>query len=540
MHIYIYIYIYKENFFYYFEMATRTSDIYKINVKQVVSQYKRNKNDKFIAEYLLQYFLNHETNSLMDVVNNLPYISGDLQLENDDIKASFLWMAVFSNNVLLTKKLLYNGNCNINTIGTYKTENFINVTPIFIACSLGNDYIEMFHTLLTNCTKTNTIDQNGYTPLMKTVFYNNEFNSIEICNWLLFHNADINMKDNKGNTVLHWAIFKNKYKYFAYLLHRQADPFIKNKNKDNSIISFIINLVQYRDDGNDDDHNDIELKISLLDFLIKELEKNNHICHNVIYELFGAILFPTNIYTQKMIWSKSLEKSMEKVTIEDKKLLNVIGYNKYEFKTREDLNRVVSELDCMIQSTFICQRILSKGHPLIMKNLKRIIYYYENNENFTDFMNMLMYLLEYIDDNDDEGIHYIIYFFSIDILNKCDFIDIFNFINDFSKKLIKRRDRIMEITSTTLEINWKSHYGAIYHLCSVIYDLYHTFKHDKTYLKKLKNFLEKKLIPANLEVLEIYGSYKVKYSVLDILTHKIKTDEEFLKFLSSMTIEQPY
>ena len=482
-----------------------------------ILRYKKDKSDKDIAKFIIKCFLTKNFDSILTVVKGLPEINGDLPLETDDLKASFLWTAVLFNDLYVTRELLYRGNCNVNTLGSCKSQDFNNVTPLYVACSLGEDYYWIFRTLVS---KSDTTRDSLMTVVARC---NTECNCIEMWNWLLFYGANVDDTDTGGNTALHWAILKNKYKCIEYLLYCRADPYIKNDDQENALILFVTKLAQRYDDDDDDDgdDDDIESKMKLLNFFILALEKYNYYFnYNVIYELFGAL--NNNLHRKKDIWRKSLEKGTEKTIIEpDEKLLSVIGDDKREFKTHEDLDDINSDIDYAIQDVFICQRVLSHGHPLNILSLKKLL-------NYDNGLKMLTYLLEYIFSDDDKEIYYVINSFPKYRMNCFTFDEVYNFMDKFLRKLVRRK----LFMGNEDDMSCFYFLKAIEELCDLIYKIYETFGADEMKSDKLKYFLKEKLFKANLESFGIDKKFPI--TIFSLLKKYADRDISFYNVLISL------
>ena len=129
-------------------------------------------NDKIASGYIIKCISNkYNYNQIYKLAFRLSHMKGDLELKTDDdnIKASLFWIAVFINDISLVKLLLDRGgddNDFINKRGTFKEKNLINVTPLYVACS-NSDNFDIIMTLLNNGANVNITSSNeGSTPLM--------------------------------------------------------------------------------------------------------------------------------------------------------------------------------------------------------------------------------------------------------------------------------------------------------------------------------------------------------------------------------------
>ena len=112
---------------------------------------------KAVNEIIMNYMLNenHHKN-IYKIVSGLSYLTGDFQIEtdNDNIKVSLFWVAVFIKDLSLIKLLLNRSDSSkfINVTGTFKDKNLLNVTPLFVACQNSPNF-NIVTTLLDNGAK---------------------------------------------------------------------------------------------------------------------------------------------------------------------------------------------------------------------------------------------------------------------------------------------------------------------------------------------------------------------------------------------------
>ena len=549
----MYIYTYFENLLFhlhllFFQRRLTTMNISNINSNRAISLYtKSSRNKMFISNYLLECFLNGKIDKVIDIVENLENaadddnINGDLQLEkkDDDIKASLFWLAILffdkiDNPSSFILKLIQRGNCDVNSLGTYKSRQLYNATPLHVACS--SKYVEAIDILLEYNADVNIPDQYGLTPLMITSLRNNSSDDcIDIAKRLI-NATDIllNLQHNtSGDTALHYAITLRRYKYAEYLVSRGANPFIKNNDKMNALMDFAITLAT----DNDEDHlHRVDIWTSFINE-IKKIYINIDYDLIIFYDLLGASYTPNNVMIQKCIWHSSIllsnnfEKNIEEEE-EDKKFLDVVGHDKYEFKTDEDLWNIKCEADCLIQCVFICQRILRPNHILTRKPLKMLLRRYIHGD-ISKSIKLLRYISEYCYKNDDD----VNMCEQISFLNKV--IKYFNFniifemvTNSFFSKFMKRRTKIIANENIKDEnIHLQAHNDTIYTLSQVIYNLYKKCEKNDKSLNKLRDFIDIEILPANLETFKLYHNDE-RYSMYDIFK-SLKCNESFFKFLAS-------
>ena len=359
-----------------------------------------------IGNFIMERFLSKKFNDIVDIVNSLPHINGDLQLKKDDnVKVTLFWLVVLMNDTSLTSILLDRGNCDVNTLGTYKSRKFFQATPLYVACALGRKYIKIITILLEECkADVNITDRDGYTPLMKTTICSllNPQDAIEITNILIFYGANVNYAVEKsgGNTALHYALEygnnNNNYEHAKYLISRGADPFnIKNSANANAVILFAIYLAkkhdEYLDDDDDECAEEFEAKKVILQGFVNELVKSRYFEDGddhveTLFRLFGAAFYPFIVRYKKYFWLNAIDyrerrrKKVLNTSVADKRFSDIVGTDKCEFQTFDDLKLIESKIDCLIQSIFISQRILGPKHGLTIELLRELCLEYEEDK----------------------------------------------------------------------------------------------------------------------------------------------------------------
>ena len=220
----------------------------EIKPQKAISIYRESGNDEnFIKNYILECFLNHQYDNIIDIVEKLENdIYGDLLIENKDKKfrASVFWMTIFffHKKPSLIDILIKRGKCDINTLGTYEDRMFYGATPLFVACCLDSTE-DCIRKLIDYNANVNIPDEFDTTPLMR-VCCSCTGNYKFIIDKLISNNVDINFQ-NKGNgdTALHCAIESHRYDVALYLMNAAAaDPFIENYAGEDATTYFPIHL----------------------------------------------------------------------------------------------------------------------------------------------------------------------------------------------------------------------------------------------------------------------------------------------------------
>ena len=421
MIVFIYIYqVYRGLDIFISTMTTTNTS--SSNIKNLYPQLFSNErkffNYKLLTQVILDSFQNNKYNDIYDIVDLSHYdTGGDLKLETDDgnIKASLFWLAVYTKDdklVQLFSDKYYDGNA----LGTYKDKNFVEATPLYVACTRGCSLKIIEVILLKNQCYPVPADPNiphsldGNTPLMATAKYFNtdRFHAINMANFLLFcRGADINyVNKQNGNTALHLTFleFKNDdcLLFAKFLLYNGADAFnIKNHDNLNAIAVFVVTLAK--------SNYDCMSKKSFLRKFISMMRQNKHFTREhekMIHKLFGALCRPIRFEWIYDIWKESIDhvscfNQQQQRIYRDEKFLKIVGEDIKEFETLKDLRMVITEEDYLIQSILILQRIIGGRHKnkLILDLLYELldnydaIYHYDDNHKIKAHL-----LFKYIND----------------------------------------------------------------------------------------------------------------------------------------------
>ena len=469
-------------------------------------------------------------------------------------------MAVFLDNKFLIDFLLDRDNCNVNTLGTYK--GFYSATPLYVACSF--DRRETIKRLLRLGANVNIPDIHERSPLMTLDF--DFYDNIDIANQLIHHGANINLRDDNGNTALHHAIARGMYEYVGYLMSRGADPFIKNKYEENALICFALKVASSVDVDDDDDNSIImrdsendseddyekndcdiitydseddseneyeknlyEKKSRILDLFISKLEKEDVNSYSIVYDLFGAAYSPCRAKYQKKIWGSSLKLNGQKITFENRKLLDVIGDRTCEF---EDVKEIHGDFNCLIQSVLICQRILTPKHRFTVMKLKQLLENYIFVHDTYISIRLLRYILEYVYTDDDDDV-YIFKAMTIlcEFVKKFEFTEVYNVFIIYFNKFMNRKKEITEIITkggNVRNIDVDSYNNTIFLLYLILCGLYEKCQNNKDDLKVLTDFVKSQFKPANFKKLKISTVNKDETSIFK------NCNLNFDKFYSSL------
>ena len=308
-----------------------------VGIDEVINTYEDRDRDKgYISDVLITLLLVGRIFDVAFIINILEDISGDLFLEGAGISGSLFWFSVLKNSERLMK-ILYQRGCDIEYAGTCMYHNFIEASPLIVACQYQLVYIVKY--LVTHGADLNTVNKKtGLTPLM--ILYDNCYTSYLIT---VYTDINLDMQDYNGNTLLHRVINEcYDYDYFFFLLESGANPYIKNKNNEDCTVHFPLNLAA-------DTTISIEKKLTYLEVFIHKICKPHY--RKIIYDLFAACLNGSR-EVQKQIWNKALEVKSKISTytreIIDTRLTSIIGYDRHVCRNNDELNNLQTEEDYLI------------------------------------------------------------------------------------------------------------------------------------------------------------------------------------------------
>ena len=105
-----------------------------------------------------------------------------------------------------------------------------------------------------------------------------------------------------------------------------------------------------------------------------------------LFRLFGAAFYPFIVRYTKYFWLNAIDyrerrrKKVLNTSVADKRFSDIVGTDKCEFQTFDDLKLIESKIDCLIQSIFISQRILGPKHGLTIELLRELCLEYEEDK----------------------------------------------------------------------------------------------------------------------------------------------------------------
>ncbi|XP_040584018.1 protein fem-1 homolog C isoform X2 [Lepeophtheirus salmonis] len=266
----------------------------------------------------------------------------EVQDDNSVHKVTPLWCAAVAGKVKVVEVLVNHG-ANVNC------ESDTGSTPVRSACFMT--HLEIVKILVLNNADIQKPNYNGGTCLINSV------QSVELCEFLLKHGADVNAQDIQCKTALHYAIQEHRSATTKLLLQYGAIPFLKSRYGDDALQTACLKGAW-----------------EIFDYLVDHLPYSPERVANC-FELLGSTFLDEHHDSQKTIqyWKAACD-IREKFGL--KKPLTQNAKNNYtnmrEFVDWTELESVALDLDAMrMQSLLICERVLGSLHK---DTIYRIIY----------------------------------------------------------------------------------------------------------------------------------------------------------------------
>lgn len=247
-----------------------------------------------------------------------------------------LWCAAVSGKMNVIKCLVETG-ANVNAASDSGS------TPVRSACFMT--HLEIVRYLVEHGADILKPNYNGGTCLI------NSIQSAPLCQFLLEHGAQVNVRDIQNKTALHYAIQEHRCETTALLLDHGADPHARSRLNDDAMRTACIKGAQ-----------------AIFDLLRERVEYDPESLADA-YELLGSTLLDEHNDTVNCLhhWQTALnlrrDNAPEGGSIPKQPILTpkeAYG-NAVEFVTEEELNSL--DLDQMrMQSLIICERILGETH----------------------------------------------------------------------------------------------------------------------------------------------------------------------------------
>ncbi len=174
-----------------------------------------------------------------------------------------LFVACKKGNVEIVEYLISVCGADVEQRGQYEVpddHSVHNVTPLWCAAVAGK--LKVVDTLVRHGADVNSVSDTGSTPVRSACFmthldivrllvahnadiqrpnYNggtcliNSVQSVELCEFLLVHGADVNAQDIQSKTALHYAIQEHRFETTRLLLQYGADPFLVSRYGDDAL-----------------------------------------------------------------------------------------------------------------------------------------------------------------------------------------------------------------------------------------------------------------------------------------------------------------
>jgi len=263
-----------------------------------------------------------------------------------------LWCAAVSGQLDVVKCLVkYGANVNVSSDS--------GSTPVRSACFMT--YINIVSFLIEKGADILKPNQNGGTPLINSV------HSKALCQLLIDHGADVNVKDIHHKTALHYAISGLHYDTTVLFLQNGADIHAKSIYGDDALQTACLKMASQI----------FEYLISFYDYPKERIADS--------LELMGSMFLDEqhDLSTALKYWKRAIQiRNIDPSRPIRKKF---IGYKKtylnaIEFQTMDDLEAIEFDLGALrIQSLLISERILGPLHRnMIFKLMFRGASYADN------------------------------------------------------------------------------------------------------------------------------------------------------------------
>ncbi|XP_018022689.1 protein fem-1 homolog C [Hyalella azteca] len=243
-----------------------------------------------------------------------------------------LWCAAVAGQLEVVKMLISKG-------AYINSESDTGSTSVRSACYMSHISVVKF--LVESGADVQKSNFNGGTCLINSV------QNVELCKILLDHGANINAKDIKSKTALHYAIEEHRLETVKLLIKRGADPFIKSCFNDDAVQIACIKGA-----------------LPIFMYLITELElpiERIADCHEVL----GSTYLDERNNVQEAInhWRISAQ-IREEAGIAKKISPPHMDFNYVaEFVSQADLDSIILDQDSLrMQSLLICLRVLGGAH----------------------------------------------------------------------------------------------------------------------------------------------------------------------------------
>lgn len=244
-------------------------------------------------------------------------------------------------------------------------------TPVRSACFMT--HLDIVKLLVNNKADIQKPNFNGGTCLINSV------QSVELCEFLLQHGANVNAQDIQCKTALHYAIQEHRFETTELLLHFGADPFLESRYKDDALQTACLKgaaeIFQY-----------------LIDTLPYSAERIAS-----AFELLGSTFLDEHHDSQRALqyWRAACEVREKAGTPKQIQLPKKQYRYASEFLERSELESLSLDLDFLrLQSLIICERILGVQHKDMIYKLMYRGAAYADSLQYQHCIDLWKYALE--------------------------------------------------------------------------------------------------------------------------------------------------
>jgi len=244
-------------------------------------------------------------------------------------------------------------------------------TPVRSACFMT--HLDIVRLLVTHNADIQKPNFNGGTCLINSV------QSVELCEFLLKHGANVNAQDIQCKTALHYAIQEHRFETTKLLLSFGADPFLESRYRDDALQTACLKGAA-----------------EIFQYLIDTLHYSNERIASA-FELLGSTFLDEHHDSQRALqyWRASCEVRERAGICKQIQLPRKQYRNLSEFTDRTDLENFSLDLDALrIQSLIICERILGVQHKDMIYKLMYRGAAYADSLQYQHCIDLWKYALE--------------------------------------------------------------------------------------------------------------------------------------------------
>ena len=244
-------------------------------------------------------------------------------------------------------------------------------TPVRSACFMT--HLDIVRLLVSHSADIQKPNFNGGTCLINSV------QSVELCEFLLQHGANVNAQDIQCKTALHYAIQEHRFETTRLLLSFGADPFLESRYKDDALQTACLKGAA-----------------EIFQYLIDTLPYSTERIASA-FELLGSTFLDEHHDSQRALqyWRAACEVRERAASSKQIQLPRKQYRNMSEFVDRRDLECIALDLDSMrMQSLIICERILGVQHKDMIYKLMYRGAAYADSLQYQHCIELWMYALE--------------------------------------------------------------------------------------------------------------------------------------------------